>query len=253
MTQAALPSLVPGFGPTRDTLHLVAVHIVARARVEATARFGLRAAPGGFGTPAFGGDAGVVRVSGAYLVVERAGPDSASQRAAALDGATPARLATVAGVDLGQPLDVGHDTPEPPPTDTPLVVDPTAADQLATWFAFVDRVLVELASARPHTAPTAIQLWPEHFDLAIDLAAGANRANVGGSPGDSFHPEPYLYVGPWGSDRPGDPSYWSAPFGAVLGYRDLAASPDPVARALEFIDRGLTLLDTSSGVEPSVQ
>ena len=37
--------------PTRDELQRIATHVLARARFAATGRFGLRATPGGFGTP----------------------------------------------------------------------------------------------------------------------------------------------------------------------------------------------------------
>ena len=40
--------------PTRDVLKRIATHVLARRRYAATGRFGLRATPGGFGTPAFG-------------------------------------------------------------------------------------------------------------------------------------------------------------------------------------------------------
>lgn len=81
--------------------------------------------------------------------------------------------------------------------------------------------------------PSRVQLWPEHFDVAVDLGPEGNRANFGGSPGDSAHPEPYLYVGPW--DRPereGD--YWNEPFGASLSYGAIKEGADP----LDFLRRG---------------
>ena len=57
-----------------------------------------------------------------------------------------------------------------------------------------------------------------------------------------YHADPYLYVGPWTDERPGDASFWNAPFGSVLGYRDLAATSDPVVTAAEFFLRGIELL-----------
>ncbi|MEM9514592.1 MAG: hypothetical protein AAGA42_07000 [Actinomycetota bacterium] len=51
--------------------------------------------------------------------------------------------------------------------------------------------------------------------MCTNLADG-DGINLGGSPGDGFSAEPYLYVGPWSANRPGDPDYWNAPFGAVL-------------------------------------
>ena len=56
--------------PARHALHQVAVHVIARARQQATGRFSLRITPGGFGTPEFGPDSKRVRVAGGSLVVE---------------------------------------------------------------------------------------------------------------------------------------------------------------------------------------
>jgi hypothetical protein len=86
-------------------------------------------------------------------------------------------------------------------------------------------------------------VWPEHFDVALDLAAAPDRrVNLGGSPGDGFHADPYLYVGPWTADRPGDVAFWNAPFGAVLGYAELLERSDSLGSAVAFFDRGLALL-----------
>src|SRR5919204_675772 len=49
----------------------------------------------------------------------------------------------------------------------------------------------------------AIHLWPEHFDVAIELG----EATFGVSPGDENHPEPYAYVAPWNPPPPGD--FWN--------------------------------------------
>ena len=90
--------------------------------------------------------------------------------------------------------------PAGPLGDTPLDLDPTPPPRLADWYAFGDDVLEELvADAAAEDDADPVRLWPEHFDIAIELgdeAAGA-RANYGFSPGDEDHPEPYAYVGPW--------------------------------------------------------
>ena len=55
-------------------------------------------------------------------------------------------------------------------------------------------------------------------------------------------PSPYLYVGPWNDARPGDASYWNAPFGAVLGYDTLLAADDPLGTGASFLSLGIELL-----------
>jgi hypothetical protein len=129
----------------------------------------------------------------------------------------------------------------------PLAVDEPSARALSAWFAVVAEALDAVVADRPGGAPSVVQLWPEHFDVAIDIAFDpadptTQRVNLGGSPGDDFHADPYLYVGPWTDDRPGDAGFWNAPFGAVLCYRVLAAVDDPVRAATAFFLRGLDLL-----------
>ncbi len=239
-----LYSLPTTFADTRDALQRVAVHVVARARSQATGRFGLRVTPGGFGTPEFGEDLVRVRVSDGLLVRESGPSSGATSTVVAIDGSDLTELAAVAGVDLGADLDVGHDTPPLGDATERLVVDRAAASALADWYAItaaaLDRTVAELG---PRSSPTMVQLWPEHFDVAIDVAAlPGRRANLGGSPGDGFHGDPYLYVGPWTNDRPGDQQFWNAPFGAVMGYAELIDDRDPVGTATRFMIRGVRQL-----------
>ena len=222
---------------TRRELQRLAVHLLARRRHAATGRFGLRATPGGFGTPAFGPSESVevVRVSGTDLVHEQ----GLSVGTAPISGASLASLATWLGVDLAAPLSVGHDTPELGDVDAPIHLDPAVAERIADWFALGWRA-VDVVAATDHGGAT-LQLWPEHFDAGTSVPVGSGpdaRANVGASAGDGFHEEPYLYVGPWGSERPGGAAFWNAPFGAVLAAQDVASLDDAVA----FLQRGLDLL-----------
>ncbi len=239
-----LDPLPASFADTRDAMQRVAVHIVARARSQATGRFGLRVTVGGFGTPEFGDDLTRVRVSGGNLIYESGGTAGATSAATAIDGASLAELAVFARVDLGADLDVGHDTPPLGDGDRRLVVDDGAALALGAWYSLVGSALDRVvAGVSPDAAPTLVQLWPEHFDAALDLAAAPElRVNLGGSPGDGFHADPYLYVGPWTADRPGDPEFWNASFGAVLGYDELSGAADPLAAASAFFQRGIGLL-----------
>lgn len=232
----------PEFAATREALHRVTVHVVARARRQATGRFSLRASAGGLATPEFGSDGRRVRLSRGNIVVESDAPGNASAVGRPIDGASLAELATFVGVDLAERLDVGHDTPDLGDIDAPLSVDSAAAAALASWYADVsaalDRVVAEITPDRSATLP---RLWPEHFDLAIEVdARPERRVNLGGSPGDGFCPEPYLYVGPWTADRPGDAEFWNAPFGAYRPASSLGS--DRVERGASFLVAGIERL-----------
>jgi hypothetical protein len=224
---------------TRDELQRVATHVLARARFAATGRFGLRVTPGGFGTPAFGDAVEVLRVSGAALIRERDGRASALP----LGNATLAALAAFAGADLSTEFQAGADTTPLGDPTAPLQIDAGAATALAEWWHLggraIDAAIVDAVD------PMAIQLWPEHFDAGTSVKVGSgenDRCNLGVSPGDSDRDEPYLYVGPWSEERPGDASYWNASFGAVAGREEVLAAPDPYAAAFDFFRRSLELL-----------
>jgi hypothetical protein len=243
-----LAELPPSYEASRGQLHLVAAHVVARARHAATKRFGLRPTPGGFGTPAFGADVEVVRVAGGWLVRERAGTAGASTVIAPLERSSLHDLAALAGLELDGEFSVGNDTPALGDPEAPLTIDAATVLAVGQWLALGSTALAEVVGRLgPRGAPTVAQLWPEHFDLGLDVAvASGERTNLGASTGDAFHPEPYLYVGPWTSERPGDPVYWNAPFGAVAGYAEVASAPDALGTAIAFFEQGISQLASRS-------
>jgi hypothetical protein len=236
---------------TRSELHRIGTHVLARAQRASTGRIGLRPSPGGFSTIPYGDDQTRLRVSGTTLVSESANPTSA--RAIAINGHSLAELANFAGVDLATDFSAGGDTPPIDDTGAPIEIRADSARGIGDWFDLTARALDEVIGLGTGWAtPSLPQLWPEHFDLAIDLAYDPDapterRVNLGGSPGDDHHPQPYLYVGPWTPDRPGNPDFWNASFGAVLSRRELIASADPVATAVEFFQSGLRLLGAPTG------
>lgn len=243
----SLPNLPPTFESTRAALQRVAAHILGRRRHAVAGRYGLRATPGGFGTPAFGDAVEVLRVAGGWLLHERDGNVTPT----ALVDASLADLAAVVGVDLFSDFSVGHDTP-PVGHDTPPVgdaaallgIDARASAVLGTWFDFGWQALDgAVAGVGLEGRPTAVQLWPEHFDagcaVAWNPATEDARVNLGASPGDGHSAEPYLYVGPWGPERPGNDGFWNAPFGATLDYRALQAEFDPLGAATWFLLEGV--------------
>jgi len=213
-----LAPLPPTFATTRDALHAVAEHVLAAALHRATGRIGLRATPGGFGTPPFGERDEVVRIE-ASLLVHSVGGDERRAPITSLGAA-----AAFVGVPVGAPALYPPATPADP--DRPLAVDTPAAIALARWYASAAGLLEELRNNYGAERPT---LWPEHFDLATTIG----EATYGASPGDETITEPYLYVGPWDeAHRTG--IFGRYPWGAAITYSELLASDDPRAAGCEF-------------------
>ena len=219
---------------TRTTWHTLAERILAPARHAVTGRIGLQSAPGGFATPAFGADR-VVAVDGSDLTITD-GTATHRQRISTLDAA-----ATFVGVDPTTDTGVYTPTTSADPAAL-LVVDAASAIALGDWIAFGQQVLEVWRAAHPEDTPSEIQLWPEHFDLALDLGSESGRANYGASAGDGGHELPYLYVGPW---NPNDDAFWNAGTYARLGHAELVASADPEGTAIEFFTRGYTAASPS--------
>lgn len=230
---------------TRDELHRIATHVLARGQRPSTGRIGLRASPGGFSTIPFGDDRTRLRVSAVTLIREST---TAPTRAIRIDGRSLAELADFADIDLTTEFSAGDDTPPLRDPDAPIAIDAASARGIGAWFDLAARALDEvIGEAAPWTRPSVPQLWPEHFDIALDLgydaaAPAERRVNLGGSVGDHHDAEPYLYIGPWSPDRPGDAAFWNAPFGATLGRGQIIASVDPLATAVEFLRTGLDRL-----------
>ncbi len=213
---AALPT-------TRVALHRLAELVMSPARAKANGKIALRYTHGGFGTPFFGDDV-QLRVRGAELIVQR-GIDARHTPITTLRSAADA-----IGRDL-LPGDLALD-------DAPLAVHPTASAFLGDWYGFGTSVLEQLrAEALVGTDPSRVQLWVEHFDLAVETGseAAGQRAAYGASPGDELHPEPYLYVAPWNAPPPGE--LWNATAfnGAELPYTELLQATDQRATALAFL------------------
>jgi hypothetical protein len=230
-----LELLPDSFAATRDSLHALAEHVIAPARYRADGHIGLVATSGGFGTPRFGTDERI-RVDGTELVHER--PGSTTRVAIT----TIAAAAKFLGIEPGAPQEVYK-----PATDVPydahLAITADGARALAAWIEFATSLLDEVRNAYSALAPTAVQMWPEHFDLSCDFGdadAGA-RANYGASPGDDAIPLPYLYVGPWDAARRTG-ALATHGFGAALTYDDLHGAGNERAAGLEFFRDSAALL-----------
>jgi hypothetical protein len=207
---------------TRVALHSMAEHLLAGDLWRRTGRLGLRRTPGGFGQPehVVDGARRRLRIDGTRLAVL----DGDVERWA--DLSTPTAAAAFADSRLG-----GRDAVVPATrlhADEPLALDDEAAATIADWFELVETALEEVRRRHHELEPTLVQLWPEHFDLAFSMT----EVNVGGSPGDALHDEPYLYVGPW---APVDGERWNEPWGMSLTASDVRSATD----AVEFFETGL--------------
>jgi len=181
---------------SRRAWHGVAELVLAGPQHRDTGELALAVVPGGFRTTA-GPD---LRVEGVELVY--------AGGSVPIDGATCASLAAAAGVDVGAPKDLYSGGSSVAP-DEVLAIDPDAAAVLAAAFFAGDSALRRFAPAQRPI------LWPEHFDIGITV----DEVNYGVSAGDSYHEEPYAYVGPW---TPREGAFWNAPFGAVRAITELS-------------------------------
>jgi hypothetical protein len=207
---------------TLVSLHALAEHVVAAALYAETGRIGLRVAPGGFSTPSFADDRRTVAVDHVDLVVASA----KGTRRAHLS--TLGAAAQLAGVAPGAPASVYTPATVCDP-DAPLDIDPVSADAVAQWHALGDDALRRWAAVLDPAAPAQATLWPEHFDVAIEV----DGVTYGASPGDDDIAEPYLYVST-PPDRRSSGRFWNAPFGATSSWEAISDAPD----AVRFFESG---------------
>lgn len=216
---------------TRLGLHRLATYVVAPARYRQTERFGLRATENGFGTPIFGSRR--IRVVGAELIDERDGEVRTA----------PITSLQAAADFLGEPVDPAtaaeHDSPEVGDVDADLGIDPEASLWLGSWFNAAFDALNVVRTDDASVDASEAQLWPGHFDPAIETGDEDHRASYGASPGDHSIAEPYLYVSAWWPDRlqlDREDPFWNADafVGTVLKVSDFPADSDPVEVAAEF-------------------
>ncbi len=255
---------------TRASWQSIGEHVLTKARWCATTKIGLRPRVDGFGTPHFGDDN--------QLWVTPDGLHHGQHGDTKTVPITTLRAAAeFAAVEAGAPSAVFTPT-TPVDLDAVLVIDRAAAEALAAWYNFASEVLTTLRlrhignqhvgnqhignqhDAPRHignrqdaprqlglVAPSLVQLWPEHFDVAVDFgdAEAGTRANYGASPGDAAILQPYLYVGPWDLSKAigaPDDAFWNQPWGATMTYDSLLASADPYATAAAFFEQGTSKL-----------
>jgi hypothetical protein len=112
-----------------------------------------------------------------------------------------ADLAAAAGIEAGAPAGV-YDSSGAVTEGAVLDLDAESVHRAQESLRIGANALTSFAGQDP-------VLWPEHFDVAVTR----DEINYGVSPGDSYHPTPYAYIGPW---TPRTGPFWNAPFGALL-------------------------------------
>ncbi|GAA2463590.1 hypothetical protein ACFOS0_25915 [Nocardia seriolae] len=210
-------TMTDAYRRTRESLHAVAEQLLAGPEYRTSATIRLAAAPGGFATV----KAPNLAVREDLLLLD-------GDPVGKLPGATIAGLAAAAGIESGMPDGVYTDVTGFDPA-AELWIDPDQARILARALERGDGALRALA---PDHTPV---LWPEHFDIGIDL----DEVNYGVSPGDSLIPEPYAYVGPW-TPRTGE--FWNQAFGASRTIAELGG----LDALLEFFTEGRLLAARST-------
>lgn len=238
---APLPPPPADLVAERRALHRLATYVVAPARHQANGKFGLRWTLGGFGTPFFrrpGSDDDLqIRVEGTDLVFQTG--DTAER--------TPVTSMAAAAEFLGSEIDpttaTESDSPPLGDVDEDLRISAETVAFLDRWWGTVTAALEQLRADDASVDPSRVQLWPGHFDPAIEAGDENRRASIGGSPGDDSSDEPYLYVSAWWPDRltiDNSDGFWNAEgyTGALLPLSELAGANDPIAAALEFFRKG---------------
>lgn len=233
--QRRLESLPEGFETTRQALHQIAFFALAPKRFAATGKLGLRYTHRGFGTPFFGDDE-QIRIESGDLV-HQTRDDVATASVASVGEACE-----FIGIDYQEQWFEGfHDPLAAIGPDTHLDIDQKAAEAIGDWLGFSTLVLERLRRTPGAVDVSRVQLWPEHFDPAVEMGSQekGRRASYGASAGDSAHPEPYLYVAAWGELDRNDPFFNDSSFnGASISYSQLLDSSHQVETALDFLRTG---------------
>lgn len=188
---------------TRESLHTVAEWLLAGPQLAASDTVRLRIVPGGIATVAQPN----IAIQGASLVY--------AGIAHPINGQLIESLAEKMGISAQSPAKA-YSPSTPENLTTLLEVNDEAASFIMRCYQSGHQALTTFCAGETPV------LWPEHFDVAITW----DTVNFGVSPGDSFFPEPYAYVGPW---TPQSGEFWNAPFGSFRPMSDLA-SPNHIVQ-----------------------
>jgi hypothetical protein len=228
---------VEGYAESLRSLHRLGAYVIAPLRHATTGKFGLRYTHGGFGTPFFGDDR-QVRVTGDTIV------DQLGSQVRTIPITTLRAAADALGGEVSE-LTRESDGPAAGDVDEPLLVDARVTAYLGEWYAMATAALERLRATHPEAGRP--QLWPGHFDVALEVGEAPLRGSYGASPGDHAIDEPYLYVSVWdptgaGIERGTGP--WNATGfpGRELRLSQFPDDTDPVDVAWGFWTETYTLL-----------
>lgn len=236
--------------PTRRSWRLLAAHVVAEARYRRVGHSGLEPTAQGFTTPR--DEPGVVAVELDELVV--GGDDGELRRPVTTVGQAQAWVLGEIGPPRWGAQPGLHDPPPAVPADERLDIDPGVAAWLGGWFLLGYEALNELVADATSTHAGVPTLWPEHFDVGVELLADERRASYGVSAGDERIGEAYAYVAVWEPERHGglsDP-WWNATVirGAVLTAPALAQRTAPYDELLMWLRTGRDKLLAAQSPRP---
>jgi hypothetical protein len=202
---------------TRIQLRGIAEALIAGPQYRAANTIRLAVRPNGFGG---------TKLDVAVTGTELAGPGGSTPLSGRADA-----VAAAVGVDFGAPAGV-YEIADPLSADAVLSIEAGAAERA---YRALNGGALALAAVAPDHEPV---LWPEHFDVAVTVKAAADdgdQVNYGVSAGDTYHPTPYAYVGPWiARSRP----FWNAPFGAIHPLDESADEASLAEAIAEFFRQG---------------
>jgi hypothetical protein len=134
--------------------------------------------------------------------------------------------------------------------------DPETASRYLDVWKHVDRIFKKhQATLKGETGP--VQLWPHGFDIALEwfgtrkvenekdgeVTSYPSQLNLGFSPGDESHPEPYFFSNPWPFEEeklvdktlPKGARWFTASWkGSIFPYAELVGNNDAEERLLAY-------------------
>ncbi|HZD58337.1 MAG TPA: DUF5996 family protein [Anaerolineales bacterium] len=257
------PSL-QGWEPTRDTLHWYAQAVGAIPRALADPRpnwwhISLKVHPDGLATDSMalpGGGTFYLRMDLLGHQVALVTIQGETRHFSMMEGLSSIEFGDQligAVVGLGLSADYARQKFE---NDEPRPYDPEVAEKYFALLTNVDRIFkAHRANLGGEKGP--VQLWPHGFDLAFEWFGtrrveyeehGQTRQlpaqlNLGFSPGEAGHPQPYFYSNPWpfeeaplvGKPLPSGARWFTESWkGSILPYEELVDDERAEERLLAY-------------------